>query len=282
MGITVNPTFVPAPPPLVVSSPDGILTANVDVANAGVLLWADYSTSVPTPQKVRFYRGDGSLVRSGDPAWAPGGVAVAYDHEAPIMSTAAYYAVPQDVAGVQGASSATAAVQVPAPVDVNTLWVKSPSRPDLSALAWVEDPPQITRVARNTFQPIRGSRLGVASWDVRAGQDMTLTIVTETIDDADELDALLDSGPLLVQNRPEYGLPDFYALPGDVQRTRIGGMNNPASRWTVPLTECSRPATLEAPLRIPGNTWDSVVSVYPTWADETAQNTSWLTLLGGF
>lgn len=234
----------------------------------------------PLPQKVRFLRGDGTPVRSGDLAWAPGGVAVAYDHEAQIGVPATYYAVPVYGDGTEGDPSDTLAVQLPNLRGFRDVWIKSPVNPNISALAWVENPPEISRAGRATFTEIQGSRLPVAAWDVRSGRTMTLTVVTETIAEAHVLEALLDAGPLLVQTRTDYDLPDLYCLPGDVTRTRVARMGNPVSRWTVPLTECGRPATLDAPLRIPGNSYAETDPDFPSYAEATATGTTYAAEMG--
>lgn len=275
MGITVDPQFVPAPPVETVTGPDGVLSAKVDPAHASVLLWTNYTTADPLPQKVRFFRGDGTLVRSGDPAWAPGGLAIAYDHEAPIGAAAPYYAVPLYRDGSTGDSSATVAVQMPAPRGAREVWIKSPLNPARSALAWVEETPEITWAARTTFTDVQGSRLPVAVWDVRSGLSTSLLIHTTTRAEAAALEALLDAGPLLVQTRAEYDLESFYCLPGEVSKTRPGKMIDPDALWTVPLTECRRPATLDAPLRVPGNSYAETDPDFPTYAEATATGTTY-------
>ena len=87
MPIPVDPSFVWPDAPTTTTSTDGRLAARVDSAHGGVLLRADFTGDATEAVKARFYRGDGSLVRSGDPAMAPGGVALAYDHEAPVGET---------------------------------------------------------------------------------------------------------------------------------------------------------------------------------------------------
>lgn len=228
--------------------------------------------------KVRFYRGDGTLVRSGDPAWAPGGTAVAYDHEAPVGGSVAYYAVPETLSGAQGAATATLAVSVPEPTDVRSLWLKSPLQPALSALVWVEDPPQIASAARTSVTPISGAPLGVTSWDVRTGMTTSMVIVTETAVEAATVEALLDAGPLLIQTKVAYDFPDAYWLPGDWTRDRVARMDNPMSRWTVPFVQCRRPATLDAPLMIPGNSYDT--PPYVSYDAAKATGLSYNALLG--
>lgn len=246
------------------------------------MLRADVSAWSPVPLTVRFFRGDGTLVRGGDPAYAPGGIAHAYDHEAPI-GAASYYvqACDADLSPV-GEPSARVAAEVPSPATIRNLWLKNPARPALSLPLWVEDPPQVARAARNTVTAVPGSRLGVASWDTRAGWETTLTVVTETADEAAALDALLDSGILFVQTRADYDFPEFYCLPGDWTRDRVSRIGNPMSRWSVPLSEVRRPATVDAPLRIPGLSWASVAAQYQTWGNLAAQVASWDELLWGW
>ncbi|MGH3501679.1 MAG: hypothetical protein ACRDQA_12455 [Nocardioidaceae bacterium] len=84
-------------PPVVTTSADGHLSAYTDTTNAGVLLVADRSGGDPAPVAWRFTRDTGSgpvPVRSGDTATSPGGVGIAYDHEAPLGYPIAYTASP--------------------------------------------------------------------------------------------------------------------------------------------------------------------------------------------
>lgn len=282
MAITVDPKSTPSAPVTEITGTDGVLSAKVDTDNAGVMLRADVSAWSPVPLTVRFFRGDGTLVRGGDPAYAPGGVAHAYDHEAPI-GAASYYvqACDADLAAV-GDPSARIAMQVPNPSGTRNLWLKNPTQPALSMPLWVESPPQVTRAARNTVTAVPGSRMGLASWDVRTGYETTLQVVTRTAAEAGSLEALLDSGILFVQTRADYDFPEFYCLPGDWTRDRVSYISDPTSRWSVPLNECRRPATIDAPLRIPGLSWETVAAQYLTWENLAAQVSSWDDLLWGW
>lgn len=270
MGITVDPTFVPPPPLETVTSPDGLLSAKIDPGHGSVLLWVNYSTQpTPLPQRVRFYRGDGTLVRSGDPAWAPGGIAVAYDHEAPIGRPATYYAVPvyrDDSVGVQ---TAGVTVVVPWVADPSQVWVKSPGNPAVSALLDAATFEEDGRAFRPSFNAIQGSRLGVATWDVAQGLAGTLTVKTDDFAQYEAMLRLFDGGPLLIQANPECsGIPDFYALPdGNLASLRRvpTGYGYGKRDWPIHLTECIRPATLDAPLRVPGNSYAETDPDFPTY-----------------
>src|SRR5690348_6161615 len=107
MPIVLNPTTPNPAPPSTATSSDGRLTAFVDSAYSGVLLKADFSGLGTKPNRVRFMRGT-DVVRSGDPAWAPGGLGFAYDHEAPLSTSTAWTAVPIFADGSTGSASTAA------------------------------------------------------------------------------------------------------------------------------------------------------------------------------
>ena len=279
MPIVVDPSYTPPPPPTVVTSPDGILTATVDTTHAGVLLTANYSTD-PTVAKVRFLRGDGTAVRSGDTAWAPGGWANAYDHEAPLGVGVSWYAVPIGFDGTEGTPSALVAVEIPAPEW--GLWIKPVLDPGASMLIEVlAGTRPHARRARNAFSDVPGASLGVASWDRRGPIEMQAQLRTATPAESVALSELLDSGPLLIQPAPRYALPGIYALAGDEAWDYENDAQGTGRRvWSLPFTEIARPATLDAPLLIPGRSWDQVAAGYASYDDLAAQVESYNALLG--
>lgn len=289
MAITVDPKAIPVAPPAVVTSTDGLLSAKVDAANAGVMLRADLSSRSPAPVCVRFFRGDGSLVRSGDPAWAPGGVAHAYDHEAPLGTGVSYYAQPIDVdLAPVGEPTSKVAVEVPWTGDLSDVWLKNPSRPDLSLRLPSATFEETGRPLRTTFTDVPGARLGISSATLTGGLSGTLTVKSATKAAYDTLLQLLDGSILLMQAHPDLGgAPQMYARPTDnlISQRAPGattGYGWDKRLWPIAITECRRPATLDAPLRIPGLTWESVAAQYVTWENLAAQVDSWDDLLWGW
>lgn len=120
MAYIVDPTVTPPTAPATTTSTDGILTVTLDPDNAGVYLHADFS-SVPDVTKVRFFREDGTPVRSGDPAPAISGVATAYDLEAPVGSVTGWYAIPigpglPDLVDSPDVQSSNLAISIPSKV----------------------------------------------------------------------------------------------------------------------------------------------------------------------
>lgn len=233
--------------------------------------------------KVRFYRGDGTLVRSGDPAWAPGGTAVAYDHEAPVGGSVAYYAVPETLSGAQGAATATLGIPNPWTGDSSDVWIKSPTNPGASIRVQAAAFEETARPLRTSMAPISGATLGISSYDVTGGLTGTLTVYTDGKAEYDAMLALLDGSPLLIQSDPERaGIPlQWYAQPvGDALSLRRveTGTGWDMRSWPLQLQEVRRPATLDAPLMIPGNSYDT--PPYVSYDAAKATGLSYNALLG--
>lgn len=300
--IIVDPSFVPPPPPTSVTSSDGVLTATLDPAWFGVTLKANYSGGAalgyglagygsgpygdplssggPSPVKVAFYR-DGVPVRSGDMAWAPGGVAIAYDHEAPLGVASSWTAVPHFSDGTTGAESSAAVLTVPNPVAGKTgVWLKSVEQPSLSRAVWLETAPKVGLSGNVSLNGALGSRYPVGSWDVRSAYTTSFALVTETAQQRADLEALLDSGPLMFQTGTSVDVADFYFLPGDVSWEFVSAASDATRRWTVAATQIARPATVDSSLLMPGLSWASTAATYASWSTLTGAKASWAALLG--
>lgn len=282
--IIVDPSFVPPPPPATATSSDGYLTATLDPAHAGVILKANFSSLGTVPVKVRFYR-DGVLVRSGDPAWAPGGIAIAYDHEVPVGATSSWTAVPILASGALGTSSTPVALTVPAPSG-SLGWLKSIISPDLSMLVTLASAAEGGRDLRADLASVPGSPFPVGSWDVPTALTITIGIRTDTAEDYDAIVALVSAGAVLFQGNDTSGIPrNLYALPtGSLAAARMAGAETGFGwefrLWSLTLTEIARPATIDAPLRIPGLSWETTADSYASWSTLTAAKSSWAALLG--
>lgn len=270
MPIVVDPTFVPPPPPSSVSSSDGVLTATADVANAGVLLKADFSAVGAAPTFVRFERTDGTLVRSGNTARATGGVAYAYDHEGDLGEPVSWRAVPVDRDGTDGTPSAVVALTLPAPADPSDGWLKSTVNPDASIMARLALAEENGRGLRVTLDEVTGSEYPVAAWDVPTALSVVVTIRTDTRAEYEAVVALIKEGPLLLQARDETGLPsNLHVLAvGQLRAERLAetGLGWKARHWSLALQCIARPDTQGVPLRIPGRTNAAQLEGYPTCA----------------
>lgn len=275
MAIVIDPSSTPPAPPVDVTSPDGVLTASRDDTWAGVVLVADYTAGASTTPQARFVRvgpdGVETPVRSGDPAWAPGGLAVAYDQEAPLGAAVSWYAYPIGWDGSAGARSQGAALTIPEPQPTADVWLKSVTDPAASMRVVVTDWPTQEYAERQTSADVIGRAAPVLQVDAWALASGTATILTQTLEERAALLALLTSGSvLLAQTRAANGRPDAYVMPGKITEALAGESDDPARVWTVALTGVDRPPTVDTGLLIPGRSYADSATAWPTYADRTA------------
>lgn len=100
-------------------------------------------------------------------------------------------------------------------------WLKAPEQPALSMIVVPNSVPSYQRPARQgVFQPL-GSSDTVIVADQRGAARGTIKLQVDTSEEAEDLDALLDSGlTLLLQGPPEHHWPDRYVRFGDQDRGR--------------------------------------------------------------
>lgn len=255
---------------------DNVLTVTTDPAYAGVWLRADFSALNPQPLQVRFTRAGGTIVRSGDPAWAPGGIAYAYDHEAPLGGLSVWTATPIWQDGTVGSDSVSVAVIVdPMNAEVDC-WIKPLANADKAlGLQVHNDRIEEAYDGRVATADILGAALPAASWDRRRPSAMSITLRTTTKAQKVLLTSALDEGPVLVQLNPVYGIDDFYAVPDGSTLRYLRGMWSPVRDVPTSFVPIARPATIDAPLRWPGKSYaavsapfaiyDNRQSAYPTY-----------------
>lgn len=246
---------------------------------------ASTSRRVTTPMnpdsilKVRIVRqdpggGDPVPVRSGDPAWALGGVGSAYDHEAPLGVAVIYTATPIYSDGATGTPSSLA-VTAPAPKrGPGDVWIKSLDEPGISARVTVTQWPALTWNARIDTADISGSQFPAASQDVYGAPASSITIDAESAAIETVQRLLTTPGVLLVQTRPDYHRPDQYVLVGSVQQ-QINSTPTEPRTYTADLTQVGRPDTAGQPMRIPGWSWDELARTFATWDAVEASYESW-------
>ena len=127
------------------------------------------------------------------------------------------------------------------------------------------------------FQVI-GRSYSVAVTDVRGARQFTLTVRTETREDAEDFELVLASGdPVFLHSPPttdHMWLPSaLYAVIGDVEGPiRLGTKDATTADWTLPLTECAPPAADVVGLAV---NWQIVINDYATWQDLIDDMTDW-------
>jgi hypothetical protein len=283
MPMIVDLSAPPVTSPVTVVSPDGWFQAAVDPVYAGVVLAVDYTASTPLAgaanvRKVRIRRQDpGSPatlpVRSGNAAWAIGGVGTAYDHEAPLGVAVVYTAVPEYADGTTGPTSSVS-VTVPAPEPPVDVWIKSVDEPTLSALVTVTSWPALQWEGRIESAQVEGSRYPTASQSVYNASSSEITIDAEG-EEIEVLERLLTTpGVRLIQTLPGYRRPDQFVLFTGVTQA-VDTTPDGARTYTASVLEVARPATEGQPLRVPGWSWDVVAGEFASWDAFEASYPSW-------
>ncbi|WP_240373039.1 hypothetical protein [Brevibacterium zhoupengii] len=230
-----------------------------------------------TVARVRFERQDGTLVRSGNPAWAPGGYAHAYDHEATLGGGTLWRAVPIRFDGTEGTPSEYVGAVIPALTD-GWAWLKPVADPDKAMLLKVE-PPDLSYDGRVDTTSIAGSARPAATWDVLEGFTTQLRSLVREKPVADQLMALLDEGPVLAQFPACAGLPDFYFIRGKVDLEHVHWDGYPWRRYQWDVINIDRPDTTDSPLRIPDLSYDTVERDWTTYDQLAATVMSYNKLL---
>lgn len=269
MPIIVSSSAVNPPAPTTATSSDGVLTIKLDPLHAGVLLRANFASAAIQPDQVRFLRAD-APVRSGDPALAPGGRAVAYDHEAPFGTASAWQAVPI-TKGVEGPPSAGASLLLPEIMEDVDCWLKPEADPSAAmALPLVENDPEYGYDVPINMMPVPGSPYPVGTWDIGTPVPRTAVLRTATVAQRDYLFAALNQGPVLVQRRSSFGVPDEWCQPTAVRESYFVGAHDTRRNVTVTLQPVRRPATIDAPLIVPGRSYADSTAAGRTYAGRKA------------
>lgn len=282
MPMIVDPDAPLVVPPVVVTSPDGWLSAAVDETWAGVFLAVDYAAGTPLTDaadvlQVRITRTDpdGSLVpvRSADLAWAIAGVGTAYCHEAPLGVAVIYTATPFYADGTTGPTSSLS-VTVPAPAAPADAWIKSVDDPSLSARVTITSWPTLTWSSRIEAADIEGSSYPVTSQGsyAAAGSDISIDAEGAQIQILETL--LTTPGVRLIQTDPSYRRADQFVLFADPAQG-LDDVPTGARTYTASVTQVARPDTAGQPLRIPSWSWDLLAARYATWDAFAASYSTW-------
>lgn len=158
---------------------------------------------------------------------------------------------------------------------LDTVWLKTIAKPFLNRPVTVVDFSSVQRSARNGIFPVVNRTYAVAVTDVRTGRQFELTLMTPSLEAADELDTILAGGEPVFLHTPA-GCPvpgPLYAVVGDITQERRSTRG--ARRYfSLPLTEVAAPGTdvVGATVTCQGvlnvyTTCQAVLDAHPTCAD---------------
>ncbi|WP_331445871.1 hypothetical protein [Streptomyces xanthochromogenes] len=199
------------------------------------------------------------------------------DYEAPLGTPFFYYVETRDSTGALIEQRTSVSVSLDAS-DPDYCWLKDPSLPSRNLRLLVSKGPSWQRSVEQSAYRIRGRRNPVILTDVRAGYEGTLEIYTQSDDERDALNALLDTGSVLLwQAAPGLGVTDTYVMVGQTAEARGDApADDPWRTWTLPLTQTDMPITVGVSgsagrtwqdILAENSTWQSVLDKYATWGD---------------
>ncbi|GAB3372576.1 hypothetical protein [Amycolatopsis echigonensis] len=121
-------------------------------------------------------------------------------------------------------------------------WIKVPQRPSLNRRIVVSDISSITRPSRTATHDVIGRTLPVAISDVQGSRRFTLTVMTESQQQADDVENSLLSGlPMFLQAcDPGAVIPTAYVVVGDIDRSKQGHRGR-RRFLALPMTEVAAP-----------------------------------------
>lgn len=297
MPIIVEPEAGQIAPPREVVSLDNRLQATVAESGLGVLLIYDASDFLDAtgqaPVRAWFYRG-GEALRSGAPAFAPGGVAICYDQEIGLGEPGSYSAVPVFVDGFEGEESSLSLLSAN-PRDragQPGVWLKHLADANRSAPVLVLSNSEREYPINSESATVMGSSYPIVVTQATTAPTFTLTVVTEGAEEKRRISRLLSlpghvpdgeaTSVLLLQYAAEYDRADRYVSVAGVTVNELGDTPlQGRATFEVELVTVSRPDPTDVPLRIPGRDYETIPASYTAYSDIPQTNDTYLQLALG-
>lgn len=198
-------------------------------------------------------------------------VGLVYDYEAPYGEPVTYSTL-----------ESPAIVSAPVTVAETRVWLNHPGVPELSRPVVVQEFGARARpIPQGVFMPL-GRREPIVHTDgQRKAASFSLSLLTQTEEEARLLEPLLEDGSALLLNVPAtsgYGVPTEYVSIGEVTVSRVARYaGNPLRLWQMQCTVTARPVGGTQAER----TWVDVIANYATWADVMNAYESWFDVLAG-
>lgn len=164
------------------------------------------------------------------------------------------------------------------------IWLKNPKYPFLNRPVQCVVSGDVERQSRTGVFGIKGRSMPVAVTDLRGSQQFTLSITTQTLEDARDLDLILATGEVMLIHVPMEDtsgcgrlklVPGGYVAIGDtVQRRAVPGSR--IYSFTLPCITVNPPGPDVVPTNL---TWGTVFNLYGDWNALIAANPTWADLL---
>lgn len=201
-------------------------------------------------------------------------VVTLYDYEAQQGRLVEY-----SLASAAGQDLGTGVVRIDLPLWGT--WIKDPFRPFMNCKVLYNSDEAYTRNANRTLLHPRGAKFPVAQWERRSSIEGGFNILTETNDDARNLDELLEeTGVVLLDTDPAFNVPVRYVSVGDISTTRAVSdkLSDPHRLWSLPITEVAMPQG--APVGL-SNSYQKVQGYFRSYIEIPAALETYNDLLAG-
>jgi hypothetical protein len=160
----------------------------------------------------------------------------------------------------------------------DVFWLKFIASPYLNRRVKFHRFSDVGRRSKNATYSVRGRVGPVQVTDVHDGREMSIQLVTKTVEEREGLDQALQLGaPILFQSPASHACPTMYAVVGDYSWRPLSALEGRFhALFTIPLTEADAP-----PLSIVGVglTWSVLTQQYGTWEELTDSVDSWRELM---
>lgn len=124
---------------------------------------------------------------------------------------------------------------------LETVWLKFIARPYLNRPVTVTDWSDVERASRNGVFPVIGRRDPVAITELHTSRSFTVSLLTQTIAQADSLDFSIGAGfPVYLHTPAGCGIPTVYGVAGNLVQKRIA-TRSLRRVFDLPLTEVAAP-----------------------------------------
>lgn len=155
---------------------------------------------------------------------------------------------------------------------LDSVWLKFIARPYLNRRVTLNDWSDIERDARNGVFPVVGRIDPIAITDLHTSRTFTIALLTQTLDEASDLDLALSVGfPLYLHAPSDCGVPTVYAVAGSFNQKRTS-RRGVRRLFEIPLTEVGAPGP-----DVVGSagSWQTLLNNYGTWQDVLEDFPAW-------
>ena len=161
-------------------------------------------------------------------------------------------------------------------VNLDRVWLKSIRHPFLNRPVTVTDWSDITRQGRGGLFEATGRSVPVAVTDVRGSRGFTVTLLTDTLTEARDMDLALAAGRVMFVH-----VPDDCPIPGGYVAISGTGEERRSTRgakryWPLECRIVAEPAPQVVPTTL---TWRTVRRLYGGWQAVRQSNPTWGPLL---